>query len=500
MIRYADCCADDLGKQIMQLIDLLKNKALLRHENLIQGRWQTAPNQQSIAVKNPATGELIGYVPDMPDTMVQQAIASASAALPTFRELTAKGRADLLFRFRKAIMDNQADLAEIITAESGKPLKQAYAEIVSSANIIEWFAEEVKRIYGETIPPHAHSKRLMTIKQPIGVVAAITPWNFPSSIVTRKCAPALAAGCPIIIKPAPETPFSALALAYLSEQVGFPPGIFNVITGDAARIGAVICAHEEVRMLSFTGSTRVGKLLLAQSANTVKKVTLELGGNAPFIIFDDADIDKAVAGTIESKFRNSGQTCIAANRILVDEKIAPVYLEKLLAAVKQLKTGDPREADTDISALISHTAVERVASAVNEAVAQGADLLMGGEQYAQFYTPTILTNTKPEMRVNQIEMFAPVASIITFKDEAEAIAIANQTHYGLAGYFYSKDISRIYRVAEALETGMVGINTGSISTEVAPFGGVKQSGLGREGARYGIDEYVEVKYLCLDVS
>ncbi|MGY0400062.1 MAG: NAD-dependent succinate-semialdehyde dehydrogenase, partial [Ostreibacterium sp.] len=468
----------------MKLKNRLNNPAILRSANYLNGQWKYSTNQTSqLAVFNPATGEKMGHVPNMGVEIVNQTIQDANTAWTTFKTLTAKERADLLFRFRKQIMDNKDDLATIITAESGKPLTEAHAEIISSANTIEWFAEEVKRIYGETIPTHTHGKRLMTIKQPVGVVAAITPWNFPSSMVTRKCAPALAAGCPIIIKPAPETPFSALALAYLAEQAGFPAGIFNVITGDAATIGQAICDNKTVRMLSFTGSTKVGKILLEQSAKTIKKVSLELGGNAPFIIFDDADIPKAVAGSIASKFRNSGQTCISANRILVDKKIFPEYLSQLTQAVKSLKLGNGFDEDVQIGALINQHAIDQATALIKDAIDQGATLITGGKvKNGLFFEATILTNITPSMQITDQEIFAPIAAIMTFDTESEAIELANDTEYGLAGYFYSKNISRIYRVAEALETGMVGINTGMISTEVAPFGGIKQSGLGREGS------------------
>ncbi|WP_407944978.1 NAD-dependent succinate-semialdehyde dehydrogenase [Ostreibacterium oceani] len=480
----------------------LDNPALLQQANFINGKWLSADSAPAkFAVTNPATDEIIGYVPSFGKATVDEVVTHADTAWQAFRRLTAKERADLLFRFRKQIMDNQHDLAKIITLEQGKPLTESLAEIQSSANTIEWFAEEVKRIYGETIPPHSHSKRLMTIKQPIGVTAAITPWNFPSSIVTRKCAPALAAGCAIVIKPAPETPFSAIALAYLSEQAGFPSGIFNVITGDEVELGKALCENKTVRMISFTGSTAVGRILLKQSADTIKKVTLELGGNAPFIVFDDADIDKAVSGTIACKFRNSGQTCISANRIIVDKSIYPEYLDKLSKAVATLKVGDGLSPDVQIGPLITHQSALRLQSLVEQAVDQGANLVTGGNILSgNFFAPTILTDTPPDIALTCDEIFGPVAPIMTFTDEAEAIAIANQTDLGLAGYFYSRNISRIYRVAEALETGMVGINTGSISTEVAPFGGIKQSGLGREGAKYGIDEYTEIKYLCIDVT
>ncbi|MBS9778041.1 MAG: NAD-dependent succinate-semialdehyde dehydrogenase [Gammaproteobacteria bacterium] len=486
----------------MKLKNYLNNPDLLQSANYLNGVWQRANNHDAqLPVFNPATGEKIGNVPDMGADIVNRVIADAEIAWKSFKQLTPKERADLLFRFRKQIIDNKDDLAAIITAESGKPLAESHAEILSSANTIEWFAEEVKRIYGETIPTHTHSKRLMTIKQPIGVVAGITPWNFPSAIVTRKCAPALAAGCPIIIKPAPETPFSALALAYLAEQAGFPAGVFNVITGDAPVIGGALCDNKIVRMISFTGSTNVGKILLEQSAKTVKKVSLELGGNAPFIIFDDADIEKAVAGTIACKFRNSGQTCISANRVLIDEKIFPQYLEKLTDAVAELQLGNGFEEGTTVGPLINQKAIEKAESLVKDAMAKGAHCVIGGKKETElFFQPTILTNISADMDISCQEMFSPIIAIRTFATEEEAIAIANDTDFGLAGYFYSKNISRIYRVAEALETGMIGINTGAISTEVAPFGGIKQSGLGREGGKYGIDEYVEIKYLCLDVE
>lgn len=486
----------------MKLEQQLENPNILKNACYINGKWLTSSQTESdISVYNPATGECIGNVPNMDKLSVQQAIRDAETAWQSYKHLTAKERADLLFRFRKQIMDNKDDLAKIITAESGKPITESYAEIISSANTIEWFAEEVKRIYGETIPTFTHSKRLMTIKQPIGVVAAITPWNFPSSMVTRKCAPALAAGCPIIIKPAPETPFSALALAYMAELAGFPAGIINVITGDADTIGKTICYSETVRMLSFTGSTEVGKRLLEQSAQTVKKVTLELGGNAPFIVFDDADIDKAIEGTIASKFRNSGQTCISANRILVDEKIFPEYLDKLTKAVSKLKLGNGSNEKVQVGALINNKSLQKAESFINDALNKGAQIVIGGQvREGLFFEPTILTQVTPDMTVSCQEIFAPIAAIMTFSSESEAINIANSSSYGLAGYFYSKNISRIYRVAEALETGMVGINTGAISTEVAPFGGIKHSGLGREGGKYGIDEYMEIKYLCLDVE
>ena len=486
----------------MELKKNLNNPDLLQSANFLNGRWVSAPSSNAqISVFNPSTGQAIGSVPDMGIEIVNQVVDDANHAWRSFKKYTAKERADLLFRFRKQIIDNKDDLAVIITAESGKPLTESYAEIISSANTIEWFAEEVKRIYGETIPTHIHGKRLMTIKQPIGVVAAITPWNFPSSIITRKCAPALAAGCPIIIKPSPETPFSAIALAYLAEKAGFPAGIFNVITGNASNIGKAICDNKIVRMISFTGSTNVGKILLEQSAKTIKKVTLELGGNAPFIIFDDADIDKAVEGTIACKFRNSGQTCISANRILVDKKIYPTYLEKLTVAVKAVKLGNSFDNSVQVGALINQRAVNNAKRYVKEALSQGAKCVTGGKiRQGLLFEPTILTNVNKEMAISCEEIFSPIIAISVFDSEEEAIALANDTDYGLTGYFYSKNISRIYRVAEALETGMVGINTGSISTEVAPFGGIKQSGLGREGSKYGIDEYVEVKYLCLDID
>lgn len=479
----------------------LNNPKLLQQANLLNGQWISADKNNHIKVFNPADGELIGYVPNLGKDEVNQVISDAHNAWAEYKKLTAKERADLLFRFRKQIVDNKDDLAQIITAECGKPLKEAYAEITSSANSIEWFAEEVKRIYGETIPPHVHEKRLMTIKQPIGVVAAITPWNFPSSIVTRKCAPALAAGCPIIIKPAPETPFSAIALGYLAEQAGFPKGIVNIITGDAQTIGEAVCDNSLVRMLSFTGSTQVGQHLAMQSAKTVKKITLELGGNAPFIVFDDADIDKAVEGAIACKFRNSGQTCISANRFFVHRNVYNRFVKRLIERIQGLKVGNGFNENTDIGPLINQKAVEKAEYLLTEAIHSGAKLIHGGNRLSGlFFAPTIISDITPDMAIAKQEIFAPIAAISQFDSEEEVINKANASEMGLAAYFYSKDISRIYRIAEALETGMVGINTGSISTEVAPFGGIKQSGIGREGSLYGIDEYSEIKYLCLDVS
>lgn len=479
----------------------LNDPQLLQQANLLNGQWIAADKDNHIKVYNPTTGELIGYVPNLGKDEVNQVIADAHLAWTNYKKLTAKERADLLFRFRKQIVDNTDDLAQIITAEEGKPLKESYAEIISSANSIEWFAEEVKRIYGETIPPHVHEKRLMTIKQPIGVVAAITPWNFPSSIVTRKCAPALAAGCPIIIKPAPETPFSAIALGYLAEQAGFPKGIVNIITGDAEIIGKAVCSNNLVRMISFTGSTKVGQQLAMQSAKTVKKVTLELGGNAPFIIFEDADIDKAVAGAIACKFRNSGQTCISANRFFIHETVYERFIERLQTEIANLYIENGNAAPTNLGPLINEKAVQKAEHLLANAIANGAHLICGGKRLSGlFFAPTIVTGITAKMAISQTEIFAPIVAITKFSSEEEVIGQANASEMGLASYFYSKDISRIYRVAEALETGMVGINTGSISTEVAPFGGIKQSGVGREGSRYGIDEYSEIKYLCLDVS
>ncbi|OTA20334.1 aldehyde dehydrogenase [Xenorhabdus beddingii] len=474
--------------------------SLLRQQAYINGQWSDAENKATFAVTNPATGEVIANVSDMGATETQCAIDAANRALPAWRALTAKQRSQKLRQWFDLIMHNQKALAEILSMEQGKPYAEAMGEIAYGASFIEWFAEEGKRIYGETIPSPMPGRRLATIKQPIGVVAAITPWNFPNAMITRKVAPALAVGCTVVLKPAAETPLSALALAVLAESAGIPAGVLNIVTGmDAKAIGEVLTSSPIVRKLSFTGSTRVGKLLMAQSADTVKKLSLELGGNAPFIVFDDADLDAAVAGAMAAKFRNSGQTCVCANRILVQAGIYDAFAERLAHAVKQLQVGPAVDYTSQQGPLINQAAVEKVQAHISDAVSKGACILAGGQPHTLgglFFEPTVLTNVTESMHVAQEETFGPLAPLFKFHDEDEAIRIANNTEFGLAAYFYSRDIGRIYRVAEALESGMVGINEGLISNETAPFGGIKQSGLGREGSRYGIEDYLEVKYLC----
>lgn len=479
----------------------MNQSTLIKSACYLNGEWVGETAEQRIDVHNPATGEYLASVPNLGKAETQRVIDDAHQAWLTYRDLTVKERADLLFRFRKQIMVHKTALAELLTLEQGKPLREAEAEIVSGANTIEWFAEEVKRIYGETIQAFDHNKRLMTIKQPVGVVGAITPWNFPSAMIARKCAPALASGCTIIFKPAPETPLSALALAQLAEQAGFPKGVFNVITGDAQRIGEALCDSERVRLLSFTGSTATGKILLAQSAKTVKKTIMELGGNAPFIVFDDANLDSAVAGVIESKFRNAGQTCVSSDRFYAHASIVDTFVEKLRAAVGKLRLGNGLDKDIHIGPMIHTDAVSRVKTLVTDAVEQGAKLICGGKaENERYFQPTILTDCNDDMRVFAEETFSPIIAIQTFTDETDVIAHANASEYGLAGYFYSNDISRIYRVSERLEVGQVGVNTGNASADNAPFGGYKASGIGREKAGYGIEEYLEVKTVCVGVG
>ncbi len=466
----------------------------------INGQWLDADNKATFKVTNPANGEIIANVSDLGATETQRAIAAANNALPAWRALPAKQRSQKLKQWFELILHHQDKLAEILSTEQGKPYAEAMGEIAYGASFIEWFAEEGKRTYGETLPSPMPGRRLATIKQPIGVVAAITPWNFPHAMITRKVAPALAAGCTVVLKPAAETPLSALALAVLAEQAGLPAGVLNIVTGmDAKAIGNVLTSSPIVRKLSFTGSTRVGKLLMAQCANTVKKLSLELGGNAPFIVFDDADLDAAVEGAMAAKFRNSGQTCVCANRILVQERIYDAFAERLAHAVKQLNVGPAVDPASQQGPLINQAAVEKVQAHISDAVSNGARILAGGKPHALgglFFEPTVLVDVTEAMQVAHEETFGPLAPLLKFSDEAEAIRIANDTEFGLAAYFYSRDIGRIYRVAEALESGMVGINEGLISNEIAPFGGIKQSGLGREGSRYGIEDYLEVKYLC----
>lgn len=483
----------------MMLVDFIKSAS--NSACYLNGEWVGEKTRTRIDVLNPATGEKIGSVPNLGKVEAEQVINDAYVAWQDYKNLTAKERADLLFRFRKQIVDNVDALAELLTLEQGKPLREAKAEIVSGANTIEWYAEEVKRIYGETIASFDRNKRLMTIKQSVGVVGAITPWNFPSAMIARKCAPALASGCTIVIKPAPDTPLSALALAHLAECAGFPKGVFNVITGDAKPIGEALCDSKFVRLLSFTGSTATGKILLAQSAKTVKKTIMELGGNAPFIVFDDANLDSAVAGVIESKFRNAGQTCVSSDRFYAHASIVDTFVEKLQTVVSKLRLGNGLDKDTHIGPMIHTDAVSRVQTLVTDAVEQGAILTYGGKaENDRYFQPTILTDCNDDMRVFAEETFSPIIAIQTFTDETDVIAHANASEYGLAGYFYSNDISRIYRVSERLEVGQVGVNTGNASADNAPFGGYKASGIGREKAGYGIEEYLEVKTVCVGVE
>ncbi len=475
--------------------------ALLRQDAYIDGAWVAADDGARFPVTDPATGTVLAEVPDMGAAETRRAIAAAEAAWPAWRARTAKERAAILRRWYDLQMAHQEELARLMTAEQGKPLAEARGEVVYGASFVEWFAEEAKRIYGDTIPAPAGDRRIVVIKQPVGVVASITPWNFPIAMITRKCAPALAAGCPVVIKPAELTPLSALALAALAEEAGFPPGVLNVITTARAReVGAELTANPTVRKLSFTGSTPVGKLLIRDCAETVKKVSMELGGNAPFIVFDDADLDAAVAGAMASKYRNAGQTCVCANRILVQDGVYEAFAMKLAAAVASLKVGPGVEEGVSQGPLINAAAVAKVEEHIADALANGARVVCGGSRHAlggTFFEPTILADVTPSMKVAREETFGPVAPLFRFHDEAEAIAMANATEFGLAAYFYSRDIGRCWRVAEALEYGMVGINEGIISTEVAPFGGVKESGLGREGSKYGLDEFLEIKYLCM---
>jgi succinate-semialdehyde dehydrogenase/glutarate-semialdehyde dehydrogenase len=478
-----------------------ENNPLLRRDAYIDGAWIGADDGARFAVTDPATGATLAEVPDMGATETRRAIAAAEAAWPAWRTKTAKERAAVLRRWFDLQLQHQEALAQLMTAEQGKPLAEARGEVIYGASFVEWFAEEAKRVYGDTIPAPANDRRIVVIKQPVGVVAAITPWNFPIAMITRKCAPALAAGCPVVIKPAALTPLSALALAALAEEAGFPPGVLNVITSRrASEVGGELTSNPAVRKLSFTGSTEVGKLLMAQCAGTVKKVSLELGGNAPFIVFDDADLDAAVAGAMASKYRNAGQTCVCANRILVQDGVYEAFAMKLAAAVAGLKVGPGSEEGVSTGPLINAAAVAKVEEHIADAVGHGARVVCGGSRHAlggTFFEPTILADVTTSMKVAREETFGPVAPLFRFHEEAEAVAMANATEFGLAAYFYSRDIGRCWRVAEALEYGMVGINEGIISTELAPFGGVKESGLGREGSKYGLDEFVEVKYLCM---
>lgn len=484
----------------------IQDSGLLRQQSYIDGRWADADGGGRFAVVDPASGAELAQVADCGVAETARAIAAAAAALPGWRARTAKERALVLRRWYELILAAGADLAQLVTGEGGKPLAEAKGEVAYGASFIEWFAEEGKRAYGESIPTTAGDKRLLTILQPVGVCAAITPWNFPLAMITRKVAPALAAGCTVVVKPAEQTPLSALALAELAARAGIPPGVFNVVTGSAAAaiaIGGELCASPLVRKLSFTGSTEVGRLLMAQCAPTIKKLSLELGGNAPFIVFDDADIDAAVDGALSAKYRNSGQTCVCANRFLVQDGVYDEFAAKLAARVAQLRVGAGVDPEVVQGPLIDAAAIAKVETLLADALDQGARVLTGGGRHALgggFFEPTVLVGVTPAMRVAREEIFGPVAPLFRFADEADAVAQANATEYGLAAYFYSRDLRRAFRVGEALEYGMVGINTGLISNEVAPFGGIKQSGVGREGSRHGLDEYLEIKYLCLGLG
>ena len=481
-------------------VEALSDKTLFRQKCYIDGAWCDADSGATIEVNNPATGEIFGTVPRMGSDETRRAIEAANAAWPAWRALLAKERANILRRWFELMMDNQDDLATLMTLEQGKPLAESKGEIAYGASFVEWFSEEAKRVYGDTIPQHQADKRIVVIKQPVGVVAAITPWNFPNAMITRKCAPALAAGCPVVVKPASQTPYSALALAELAERAGIPKGVINVVTGSAKDIGGELTANPLVRKLSFTGSTEIGKLLMKQCAETVKKVSMELGGNAPFVVFDDADLDAAVEGAMMCKFRNTGQTCVCANRILVQDGVYDAFAAKLGEAVAKLKVGFGLEEGVSQGPLIDKAGLDKVEEHVRDAESKGAKVVAGGAPHdrgGSFYQPTILTEVTTDMKVTYEETFGPVAPLFRFKTEEEAIAMANDTVFGLAGYFYARDLGRVWRVAEAMETGIVGINTGIISNEVSPFGGVKESGVGREGSKYGIDEYLEIKYLCM---
>jgi succinate-semialdehyde dehydrogenase/glutarate-semialdehyde dehydrogenase len=477
----------------------LTDAKLFRESCYIDGAWVGARSGATIAVDDPATSAIIGTVPRLSGIETREAIDAAARAFPAWRRKTAKERAVILRRWYELMIANQDDLARLMTTEQGKPLTEARAEVTYAAAFLEWFGEEAKRVYGDTIPGHQADKRIVVLKQPIGVAACITPWNFPLAMITRKAGPAIAAGCTVVLKPASQTPFSALALAELAERAGVPRGVFNVVTGSAADIGAELTSNPTVRKLSFTGSTEVGKSLMAQCAGTLKKLSLELGGNAPFIVFDDADLDGAVEGAIASKYRNSGQTCVCANRLLVQDRVYDAFAAKLIEAVKKLKPAPGLEPGSTQGPLIDDRAVEKVEQHINDALTKGARLVAGGHRHAlggRFFEPTVLTDVTPEMMLAREETFGPVAPLFRFTSDEEAIRLANDTQFGLASYFYGRDVGRVWRVAEALEYGMVGINTGIISTEVAPFGGVKESGIGREGSKYGIEEFLEIKYLC----
>ncbi|MFN7400286.1 MAG: NAD-dependent succinate-semialdehyde dehydrogenase [Sandaracinobacter sp.] len=477
----------------------LSRPPLLRGANLIAGRWVEA-DTSGIAVTNPASGETLAHVPRLGRAEAAEAIAAAQAVMPAWVALTAKARSVILRRWFDLMMANQDDLAKIMTAEQGKPLGESKGEIAYAASFIEWFAEEGKRAYGDVIPPHQPDRRILVLKQPVGVAAAITPWNFPAAMITRKAGPALAAGCGIVVKPASSTPLTAIALAVLAEEAGLPSGLLSVITGKASELAAEFTSNPTVRKLSFTGSTETGKELYAAAAQNVQKISLELGGNAPFIVLDDADLDAAVEGAIASKFRNAGQTCVCANRIYAQAAVHDAFVEKLVARVRALKIGNGADAGTDIGPMIDMAAVEKTEEHIADAVAKGAKLVTGGERKGgTFLSPALLTGVTADMAVATEETFGPLAPVFRFETDAQVIEAANATRFGLAAYFYGQNLGRVFRLAEALEYGMVGINTGILSTEVAPFGGVKESGIGREGSKYGLDEYLETKYLCIGI-
>ena len=478
----------------------LSDKKLFRQQCYLDGAWVDADSGDTFDVNNPATDDKLGSVPKMGATETRRAIEAANAALPAWRARTAKDRGAILRKWYELMLENQEDLAVLMTSEQGKPLAESRGEVLYGAAFIDWFAEEGKRIYGDTIPQPNNDWRIVVTKQPVGVCAGITPWNFPNAMIARKVGSALAAGCTMVARPASQTPYSALAMAELAERAGIPKGVFSVVTGAASEMGKELTHNPIVRKVTFTGSTEIGKLLMAQSASTVKKISLELGGNAPFLVFDDADLDKAVEGAMGSKFRNTGQTCVCANRILVQDGVYDAFLAKLSAAVSAMKVGNGLEDGVSQGPLIDMLAVEKVEEHVQDAVSKGARVVVGGQRHAlggTFYEPTVLADVTTDMRITREETFGPVAPLFRFETEEQAIQMANDTEFGLAGYFYSRDIGRIWRVAEALEYGLVGANAGIISTEVAPFGGMKESGIGREGSYYGIDEYLEVKYICM---
>jgi succinate-semialdehyde dehydrogenase/glutarate-semialdehyde dehydrogenase len=478
----------------------LKDPTLLRQQAYVNGQWRDAESGKTITVTNPANGEVVGTIANMGASEARAAIEAANAAWPAWRKKTAKERSVLLRKWSELIAANADDLALIMTTEQGKPLTESKLEVLSSASFIEWFAEEGKRVYGDTIPSPWPDRRVVVTKEPIGVCVAITPWNFPSAMIARKVGPALAAGCPMVVRPADLTPFSALALAVLAERAGIPAGVLSVITGESRPIGAEFTSNPLVRKLSFTGSTEVGRILMQQCASTIKKLSLELGGNAPFIVFDDADLDAAVEGAMQSKYRNAGQTCVCANRFYVQDGIYDAFAEKFAAATTRLKIGNGAEAGVTQGPMIDEKAVAKAEEFIADAVQKGGRVIAGGKRHAlghSFFEPTVIAGVTPDMRMAKEEIFGPVAPLFRFKTEEEVIAMANDTEFGLAAYFYSRDIGRVWRVAEGLESGMVGVNSGLIATEVAPFGGVKQSGLGREGSLYGIDDYLVIKYICM---